>query len=553
MSETTTKTDARAFWLRIAAVPGLLAAFGVTWVASRRGDPAAKPAHMVTRREVCGDVEACWAVQSTRAAVASLPAASAGRYWIFNWESPPRGAYADGFDMEVVRAPDAGRNHATGGAVQNHTMGGAHDCIVEHCDSPLRACGSSPLCRGAWRQLLAGLDSVMDVAQLRLEDIERDDVATLASCFFSRCLCIADLGVAEGERAAASDDDAAGDTGPTSRFPDAIDDDDVVCRMRSSPSLDPQINTRRSHLNLIILLLTRPCPAPEQRAILSLADDSSYVEDRRFGAQPRGKTGQAAGPPPPLGGQRCTYLQSRFTTDPRTARLYARLRELVVAADARRGWRRVHAPTLVPRTIELLNYSSAAQVMKPPPAPSLAVPLGDKSLSPLLLTWCPPSHRCSMRTPRCRSDGTSTSSRPSRRCCSSPTRQPSREARCHLAASPLLVDPPPPMNTPAACNGPSPARFHPPRPCASLPPAGELYHLAHGQMHAARALRHELLVYRSHTPHAVGALTAGTRLAVALEFWHVHAPGEGVEHPAYPHRRVGLTLPLVGADGRCPR
>ena len=68
------------------------------------------------------------------------------------------------------------------------------------------------------------------------------------------------------------------------------------------------------------------------------------------GEQPRGESSL-------LGGQRCTYLQSRFTTDPLTAGLYARLRQLVVKADELSGWRRVHAPTLVPRS---MNRTMAA-------------------------------------------------------------------------------------------------------------------------------------------------------------------------------------------------
>ena len=94
-------------------------------------------------------------------------------------------------------------------------------------------------------------------------------------------------------------------------------------------------------------------------SILSLADtigqNARFVMERNFGALPRGQSS-------PLGGQRVTYLQSRFTTDPLTARLYARLRELAIRADMQSGWRRVHTPTLVPRTIELLNYSSRTRI-----------------------------------------------------------------------------------------------------------------------------------------------------------------------------------------------
>lgn len=382
----------------------------------------------LTLRDVCGSEEACWAVKSSGAAVSSLATAFAGRHWIFNNESPPRGAYAEGLDIECVRPRSEG-------AVQNHTMGAAHECFVERCGAPLRACALVPACRGEWTKVVGDLLSVVDVATLRPEGIARPEARALASCFFSRCLCVADLAVGEPAKG-----EAAG--GHVARFPDAIDDDDV-------------------------------------RAILSLAasigEDPSFVEDRNFGSLPRGQSS-------PLGGQRATYLQSRFTTDPLTARLYPRLRALVVRADAQSGWRRVHAATLVPRTIELLNYSSGAQ----------------HAGAALSLGW-------------------------------------HTDEQSAVTALLLLSDP---------------ANFS----------GGELYHLAHGQMHAAHARQHELLVYRSHTPHAVGALTAGTRLAVALEFWHVHVPGEGVDHPAYPHRRVGLERPRTGGGrsappatlGRCP-
>ena len=413
-------------WLGVAVVvPAFLV--GMASLSIRLS--AAPARKMLTMMDVCGVREACWAVMRTHNPVSSLTRASDGRYWIFNNESPPRGAYADGIDIELVIR-------------QNHTMGEAHECIVARCDAPLRACGSSGACRGAWTQLLEGLDSVVEVALLRLDDIARDDTRELAACFFSRCLCIADL--ATGGSRVASDAPLA-DAHPrqshVARFPDAIDDDDV-------------------------------------RAILSLAasigENASFVEERNFGALPRGQSS-------PLGGQRVTYLQSRFTTDPLTARLYARLRTMVVQADAHSGWKRAYEPTLVQRTIELLNYTSSAQ-------------RADASLS---LGW-------------------------------------HIDEQSALTALLLLSDP---------------ANFS----------GGELYHLAQGQRHAAHARQHELLIYRSHTPHAVGALTAGTRLAVALEFWHVRLPGEGVHHPAHPHRRVPL-LPRAGASapeittlGRCPR
>ena len=411
-------------WLGVALVlPGLLA--GVAWVVSHRDKPVR--AATLSFLDVCGDMDACWAVLRTDSPLSSLAAASDGRYWIFNNESPLRGAYADGLDMAMVHAPEPG-------VAQNHTMGFAHECFINHCDTTLRVCGRSAACRGAWTNMLEGLSSVVDLALLLPEHIAREDSRELAACFFSRCLCVADL-------AAGGASSSGRATSHVARFPEAIDDDDV-------------------------------------KAILSLAasigEDASFVEDRNFGTLPRGQSS-------PLGGQRVTYLQSRFTTDPLTARLYARLRELVIRADVQSGWRRIHTPTLAPRTIELLNYTSGAQ-------------RADASFS---LGW-------------------------------------HIDEQSALTALLLLSDP---------------ANFS----------GGELYHLTKGKEHAAHARQHELLVYRSHTPHAVGALTAGTRLAVALEFWHVNAPGEGVDHPGYPTRRVPL-LPRVGASapemttlGRCPR
>ena len=87
-----------------------------------------------------------------------------------------------------------------------------------------------------------------------------------------------------------------------------------------------------------------------RRAKLRVAE----IGDQKTGALPRGQSS-------PVGGQRVTYLQSRFATDPLTAHLLPRLRDFVIRADAQSDWRRVHAPTLVPRTIELLNYTSSAQ------------------------------------------------------------------------------------------------------------------------------------------------------------------------------------------------
>ena len=100
--------------------------------------------------------------------------------------SPLRGAYSDGVDMEMVRKPESG-------LVQNHTMGNAVECFIHHCDTLLHACGGSPACRGAWTDMLEGLGSVVELALLLPEHIPREDTRELASCFFSRCLCVADL------------------------------------------------------------------------------------------------------------------------------------------------------------------------------------------------------------------------------------------------------------------------------------------------------------------------------------------------------------------------
>ena len=411
----------------LAALLAALIAAGITLAVRRRGPEL----ETLTFQQVCGRMDACWAVRATTSAISRLARASDGRHWIFNNESPPRGAYSDGVDMEMVGAAYE---------VLPHTMGEAHMCMISRCDEPLRACGSSAACRGAWTDLMVSLGSVVDAALLRPEHIARQDSRDLAECFFSQCLCLAaHTLVTRGDRSTAGE---APSDPHVARFPNTVDDDDVA-------------------------------------AVLSLAasvgENETFVEERVFGVQqPRGRAS-------PLGGQRVTYLQSRFTTDPRTARLYTRLRELVIQADAQSGWRRAHAPTLVPRTIELLNYTSSAQS-------------ADADLS---LGW-------------------------------------HTDEQSALTALLLLSDP------------------------AEHFSGGELYHLAHGQQHAAHARHHELLVYRSHTPHAVGALTAGTRLAVALEFWHVHAPGEGADHPAYPYRRVAV-LPRAGVPdrdptlGRCPR
>lgn len=420
------------------SLPGLFVGFGITWIGSQHlpaeqrkalasGDVffplkkfwriisgQADKRVRVTLRDVCGIVEACWAVMRTSAA-GRLAKASDGRFWIFNNESPLGGAYDDGFDLEMVRAPSAT-------AKQNHSTGEAHQCIVDRCAAQLSACSRSNPCRGAWTEMLRGLGSVVDVALLRPDRIAREDTRELASCFFSRCLCVAALA-------------ASGASSHVARFPNAVDADDVKS----------------------ILSLAE-----------SIAENARFVEERSFGSLPRGEHS-------PLGGQRVTYLQSRFATDPRTARLYTRLRELVVKADAQSSWRRVHEPTLVPRTIELLNYTSSAQ-------------RADAGFS---LGW-------------------------------------HIDEESALTAILLLSDP-------ASFSG------------------GELYHLAQGERRAAHARQHELLVYRSHTPHAVGALTAGTRLAVALEFWHVHGPGEGIDHPHYPYRRMGTTAPDMTTLGRCPK
>ena len=422
-----------SIWLGIV---GLLAAVAISWVICRLDPVALESNQEITFLDVCGSMAACWAVLSTTSTLSSLAKASDGRYWIFNNESPARSTYADGIDMNMVREPNAD-------FAQNHTMSEAHQCFITRCDAPLSTCGTSPACRGAWVSLLDNLSSLVDVARLRPEDILREDTRDLATCFFSRCLCMADL--ATGEDRTAGDAHANAHSKHVARFPGAIDDDDV-------------------------------------QAILSLAEsiahNHSFVEDRSFGAVARGE-------PRPVGGQRVTYLQSRFRTDDRTASLYARVRELVIRADAQNGWRRVHPPTLVPRTIELLSYTSRsdAESKEGKVAFSLGWHIDEESALTALL---------------------------------------------------LLSDP-------ASYSG------------------GELYHIANGETHAARARQHELLVYRSHTPHAVGAITQGTRLAVALEFWHVHAPGEGVEHPWYPFRRIGLlprksiSAPDMTTLGRCPK
>ena len=405
-------------------LPGLLAGLGIAWVLSRRDSPAA-PLSFI---DVCGTMEACWAVLNTTSAVGNLARASDGRYWVFNNESPLHGDYSDGVAMEMVRAP------------QNHTMGAAHECFIDRCSMPLHECGLSFACRGAWTDMLDGLSSVVDLALLKPEQIFNEHARNLASCFFSRCLCIADL--AAGDQNNAGDTSApASSTAHMARFPNAIDEEDVDAILKLAAAI---------------------------------GKDASFVEERNFGALPRGQSS-------PLGGQRVTYLQSRFTTDPLTARVYARLRELVVQADAQSGWQRVHTPTMVPRTIELLNYTSSAQN-------------ADASFA---LGW-------------------------------------HIDEQSALTALLMLSDP---------------ANFS----------GGELYHIARGEVRAAHARQHELLVYRSHSPHAVGALTAGTRLTVALEFWHVRVPGEGAEHPGYPTRRIpllprpGAFAPEIATLGRCPR
>lgn len=420
-------------WIDAAIIlPGLIAGVGIGWAVAGRSTPRSVP--KFTFIDVCGSMDACWAVMRTSSALGSLAKASDGRYWIFNNESPLRGTYADGFEMEMVRSPGSS-------VAQNHTMGLAHECFIDRCDVPLQACGISAACRGAWTEIVEGLGSVADLAQLLPVQIARQDARELAACFFSKCLCIADLSLTSGSGTSAGSDVRA-KSAHVARFPNAIDEDDAKAIVSLAKSLEQS--------------------------------DPTFSEERHFGSLPRGQSS-------PLGGHRVTYLQSRLTSEPLLANLYAQLKERVIRADQQQGWKRVHAPTLVPRTIELLNYSSGAQQ-------------ADASFS---LGW-------------------------------------HVDEQSSVTALLLLSDPSVDFS------------------------GGELYHLAHGLTHAATPRQHELLVYKSHTPHAVGSLTAGTRLAVALEFWHVHAPGEGAEHPRYPIRRVPLLpregdAPEMTTLGRCPR
>ena len=77
-----------------------------------------------------------------------------------------------------------------------------------------------------------------------------------------------------------------------------------------------------------------------------------------------------------------------------------------------------------------------------------------------------------------------------------------------------------------------------------------------GKTVSARPQQFELLVYRSQHPHAVSAVTAGRRVAVALEFWHVQAEGQGSDHPHYDISRVEFdrrrTPPSVARSTRVP-
>lgn len=318
------------------------------------------------------------------------------RHWLVDTATPPRGTYADGVDLAMVVAPDKAANVS-----QNHTQGTADTCLVDRCAVLFGVCAGSEECRWAWSRLMERLKGIREVVQLRTDRIEHDSLRALIDCFFHQCLCVAGL-VSESLPHVA-------------RFPNALDEDDVS-------------------------------------AILTLAaqigQNASFFHRRAFGESDQESKA----------GHNVTYLHSRFSADPLTSSVYERIRQLVIQADVQSGWRRVHPPTLVPRTIELLNYS---RVLKDTRF-SLGWHVDDQSALTALL---------------------------------------------------LLSDP---------------SQFE----------GGELYHIVRGQQVSAQPHQYEILVYRSHQPHAVGALRSGQRLAVAIEFWHVHAPGNGVDDPEYAHTRV---------------
>lgn len=373
-------------------------------------------ARSCTRCDVCPRADGvceprlCWAVLKHTVLSHGGPALRSreSRHWLFDTISPLRGVYSDGFDVEVVGAPDAAANVS-----QKHAMRNGEACLVDRCAAPLAACAASERCRSAWGQLLDRIHSVREIVQLRTDRINASSVRALIECFVPRCLCVAGL---------------ASDPAPhVVRFPDAISKEETSA----------------------ILKLTA-----------SIAQNASFVTRRSFGTADGERNV----------GHSCTYLHSRFATDPLTSAVYERVRRKVVQADTESGWRRVHPPTLVARTIELLNYSTD--------------PISAARWS---LGW-------------------------------------HVDEQSALTALLLLSDP---------------DEFS----------GGELNHIVQGKVVSARPRRYEMLVYRSHQPHAVSALRSGQRLTVAIEFWHVRAPGVGSDDPEYAHTRVSVPRQLVRATG----
>lgn len=261
----------------------------------QRDDSLCEPelAWMMLRREAMSGSEA--------KGLRTMDATDALHY-VFLQQSPPRTTYAEGFDPVVVGGGVGGADNSEATDRRKYSMRDMEACVTERCAAPLRACAGSEPCRDGWTDVAELATNVLELARLQPARIERRDVRALFECVASKCLCMAGL--------------SGGDARPqVVRIPNALTDADATA----------------------ILALNA-----------TLATNSSLVAHRSFGRlEPHVKR---------RAGHRCTYMQSRFETDPLTSALYEKIVRAVVAADADSGWRRLHAPTVAARTIELLDY-----------------------------------------------------------------------------------------------------------------------------------------------------------------------------------------------------
>ena len=299
---------------------------------------------------VCA-AELCWAVLDLELYSSTAPV----RLWLFmpGQEASPRVTYAEGYDHQLVSKPSSPEQ------LQDHTQLDATACLVGRCSAAFSECAASERCREEWQRLLKRVINLSRLMTLKLERVADAGVRALLGCYMAQCICVAGPEDTHNHMV---------------RYQDVLDAHERACVLGLGDDLAESVNSRTGQ---------------------------SYVDVRKFGTSDYTDGAH-------LIGHRVTFLHSRFEGACPT--LYSKLRSLIIDADRRSGWRRVHEPTLRPRTIELLEYNVRALTLtypasrEVPPRPSLAI-LVNNNLASICI---PGRYRPTNRGPS-RSAGTSTS------------------------------------------------------------------------------------------------------------------------------------------------